>query len=157
MAAHSKIWRHVVQLGVEREPMAVLVRFLRFLIDFKKGFAQSLAIIAKKSWKSMCWHIDASTRFDGKIDRCVDVYVEIQNRYGSRPYPGLTTWWFWRDGGSQHRLWTLNYEWKLYMIFKARCTIMTSNKDWVWYIKWGFYHARRPFLSPKSMHDRFLK
>ena len=43
----------LVQLGVGREPMAVFVRFLQFLGDFRKGFAQSLAIIAKKSWKSM--------------------------------------------------------------------------------------------------------
>ena len=39
----------LVQLGVEREPVTVLVRFLRFLVDFGKGFAHNLAIIAKKS------------------------------------------------------------------------------------------------------------
>ena len=73
-APHTKIWRHVVQLRVEREPMAVLVRFLWFLIDFRKGFARSLAIIAKKSCKSMYRHIDASTRFVGKnrsMRRCL--------------------------------------------------------------------------------------
>ena len=61
--------RELVQLGVEREPMAVLVRILQFLSDSRKGFALSLAIIAKKSWKLMYRHIDASNRFDGKIDR----------------------------------------------------------------------------------------
>ena len=54
--------------------MAVFVRFLQFLGDFRKGFAQSLAIIAKKSCKSMYRHIDASARFVGKnrsMRRCL--------------------------------------------------------------------------------------
>ena len=59
----------IVQLGVEREPVTVLVRVLRFLVDFGEGFAHNLAIIAKKSCRSLYRHIDASTRFDGKIDR----------------------------------------------------------------------------------------
>ena len=115
--------------------MAVLVRILQFLSDSRKGFAQSLAIVAKKSWKSMYWHIDASNRFDGKIDRWVDVFVKIKNRYGSRSTSGLTTWWFWRDGGRQHRFWTLNFEWKVNGAWQKRAKIASDAKTAARYAK----------------------
>ena len=46
VAAHTLIWRHVVQPGVEREPVTLFSRFLRSLVDLRKGFDQNLAIIA---------------------------------------------------------------------------------------------------------------
>ena len=143
-------WRHVVQLGVEREPVTVLVRFLRFLVDFGKGCAHNLAIIAKKSCRSLCRHIDASTRVDGKIDRCVDVFVKIKNRYGSRSTSGLTTWWFWRDGGRQHRFWTLNFEWKVNSAWQKRAKIASDAKTAARYAKNNRKYGKNAKKWPKK-------
>ena len=64
----------LVQRGVRREPMTVLVRFLRFLVDFGKGFAHNLAIIAKKILQVAVptyRRIDASRWKNRSMRRCV--------------------------------------------------------------------------------------